>query len=112
MAKTATGKKKSVRKTKVKSKKAWHIFKYQQRYELPHGYDACKYNKKWHSKLPIIKPSNVTRNTHYVCYGASCNNWCYAVAIWSSPIAQNRFKDGKTILELRRMLGIWMTKKH
>jgi len=25
------------------------------------------------------------------------------VAIWSSPVAQNRMKDGKTILELRRL---------
>lgn len=66
-------------------------------------FDACEYNKKWHSRLPKIDWSNVVRNTHYVCYGASFNNWCYAVALWSSPVAQNRFKDGTSILELRRM---------
>jgi hypothetical protein len=64
---------------------------------------ACEYNRKWHSRLPRIEWGNVVRNTYYVCYGASYNNWCYAVAIWSSPVAQNRMIDGKTILELRRM---------
>ena len=64
---------------------------------------ACQLNKKWHSRLPIIDWSNVVRNTHYVCYGALFNGEWYAAAIWSSPVAQNRFKYGKQILELRRM---------
>lgn len=64
---------------------------------------ACDYNRRWHSRLPKIQWGNIVRNTHYVCYGASYKNWCYAVALWSSPVAQNRFNDGKNILELRRM---------
>jgi len=53
--------------------------------------------------LPYIHWSNVVRNTHYVCYGAKYDSNWYAVGIWSSPVAQNRFKDGKKMLELRRM---------
>lgn len=65
--------------------------------------NACRMNALWHSRLPIIDCSNVTRNTHYVCYGAYFDNICLAVGIWSSPVAQNRFKNGKKILELRRL---------
>ena len=64
---------------------------------------ACLLNSKWHSRLPIIDWSNVVRNTHYVCYAAEYQNEFYASAIWSSPVAQNRFKHGRQILELRRM---------
>lgn len=66
-------------------------------------YTACRLNSEWHSRLPIIDPSNVTRNTYYACFGAFYDNECYAVAIWSSPVAQNRMTDGKSVLELRRM---------
>lgn len=65
--------------------------------------NASKLNMKWHSRLPIIDPSNITRNTHYVCFGAYYNSVCFACAIWSSPVAQNRFTYGKNILELRRL---------
>lgn len=64
---------------------------------------ASKANKRYHSRLPEIHWSNIVRNTHYVCYGAFYDNEVYAVGIWSSPVAQNRFDDGKTILELRRL---------
>lgn len=64
---------------------------------------ACELNALWHSRLPRLDWSNVTRNTHYVCYAALYDGIIYAVAIWSSPVAQNRFKDGKSILELRRL---------
>ncbi|MBT9169301.1 MAG: hypothetical protein DDT19_02659 [Syntrophomonadaceae bacterium] len=64
---------------------------------------ACSLNQRWHSRLPYIHWSNVVRNKRYVCYGASYNNVVYAVAIWSSPVAGNRFKNGDTLLELRRM---------
>lgn len=60
-------------------------------------------NKFWHSRLPEIHWSNIVRNTHYVCYGAKYDGRWYAVGIWSSPVAQNRFKNGKQILELRRL---------
>lgn len=64
---------------------------------------ACLLNEQWHSRLPIIDWSNVVRNTHYICFGAEYQNEFYASAIWSSPVAQNRFKYGKQVLELRRM---------
>jgi hypothetical protein len=64
---------------------------------------ACELNKKWHSRFPLIDWSNVVRNKHYICYGAFHDSNCFAVAIWSSPIAANRLKDGQLLMELRRM---------
>jgi len=64
---------------------------------------ACELNEKWHSRLPKIHWSNVVRNTHYICFGAKYDDKWYAVGIWSSPVAQNRFSDGKQMLELRRL---------
>lgn len=65
--------------------------------------NACEYNEEWHSRLPKIHWGNVVRNTHYVCFAALYEGEIYAITIWSSPVAQNRFKHGKQILELRRM---------
>ena len=64
---------------------------------------ACMLNELWHSRLPAIHWSNVVRNTHYVCYVFKYRQAVIGVGIWSSPVAQNRMKDGKTILELRRL---------
>jgi hypothetical protein len=64
---------------------------------------ASKLNQQWHSRLPVIHWSNIVRNTHYVCYGIYFKGNAVGVAIWSSPVAQNRFKNGKEILELRRL---------
>ena len=64
---------------------------------------ACGLNKTWHSRFPHIDWSNIVRNRDYVCHIAEYDNIAYAVAIWSSPIAANRLKEGKTALELRRM---------
>lgn len=64
---------------------------------------ACELNALWHSRFPIIDWSNVVRNKDYVCFIAVHDAMVYAVAIWSSPIAANRMKDGGTMLELRRM---------
>ena len=64
---------------------------------------ACMLNELWHSRLPNIHWSNVVRNTHYVCYAFSWKQAIIGVGIWSSPVAQNRMKDGKKILELRRL---------
>jgi len=64
---------------------------------------ACDLNAKWHSRFPEIHWSNVVRNKHYICYGAFFEGHCFAVAIWSSPIAANRLKNGQLLLELRRM---------
>ena len=63
---------------------------------------ACNLNHVWHSRLPKIHWSNVVRNSDYICFKAICDDVIYAVAIWSSPVAANRMKDAKTILELRR----------
>lgn len=60
-------------------------------------------NELWHSRLPIIHWSNVVRNTHYVCYAIYWGDLICGVGIWSSPVAQNRFKNGKEMLELRRL---------
>ena len=62
---------------------------------------ACELNSIWHSRLPKIHWSNVTRNRYYVCYGFSYMGVLIACAIWSSPVNQS-FDIEKT-LELRRM---------
>jgi len=72
-------------------------------YKIIKATTACDLNQKWHSRLPIIDWSNVVRNTHYICFAAMHENEWYATAIWSSPVAQNRFNHGKQMLELRRM---------
>jgi hypothetical protein len=72
-------------------------------FEIIRAQFACDMNERWHSRLPLIHWSNVVRNTHYVCYGAFYKGEIYAIAIWSSPVAQNRFTYGKQMLELRRM---------
>lgn len=64
---------------------------------------ACMLNELWHSRLPNIHWSNVVRNTHYVCYAIYLRDAIVGVGIWSSPVAQNRLKNGKTTLELRRL---------
>jgi hypothetical protein len=64
---------------------------------------ACALNAEWHSRFPIIKWGNVVRNKRSVCFHAHDGFVTYAVAIWSSPIASNRFKNGDSMLELRRM---------
>lgn len=64
---------------------------------------ACELNALWHSRFPVIHWSNVVRNRDYICYVAEHDAIAYAVAIWSSPIAANRLKNGLQCLELRRM---------
>lgn len=65
--------------------------------------DACKLNAAWHSRFPKIDWSNVVRNRYYACYVLEAAGVAYGVAIWSSPIAANRLKDGQRLLELRRL---------
>ena len=64
---------------------------------------ACMLNELWHSRLPKIHWSNVVRNTHYICFAFFWKEAVIGVGIWSSPVAQNRFKNGKELLELRRL---------
>lgn len=64
---------------------------------------ACELNALWHSRFPKIHWSNVVRNKDYGCFIAIYDDIVYAVAIWSSPIAANRMKEGESMLELRRL---------
>jgi hypothetical protein len=64
---------------------------------------ACQMNSVWHSRLPNIHWSNVVRSRVSVCFGVYHEDVCYAVAIWSDPVAAHTMKEGKTALELRRM---------
>lgn len=64
---------------------------------------ACELNAIWHSTLPKVDWSNIVRNKHYVCYVIEYNYCLFGVGLWSSPVAQNRLKDGEKILELRRL---------
>jgi len=66
-------------------------------------YFACELNALWHSRFPVIHWSNVVRNRDYCCFIAIYDDFVYAVAIWSSPIAANRMKEGISMLELRRL---------
>lgn len=72
-------------------------------FEVIRAQTACDLNAQWHSRFPYIHWSNVVRNKRYICYGAQYEGRYVAVAIWSSPIAGNRLKDGWLLLELRRM---------
>ncbi|MBT9175689.1 MAG: hypothetical protein DDT22_01373 [candidate division WS2 bacterium] len=69
---------------------------------------ACNLNKRWHSCLPEIHWSNVARNKHYICYGASYNNVVYAVAIWSSPFELRRLAISP---EAPKYTATWMLGK-
>jgi hypothetical protein len=73
---------------------------------------ACRLNKMWHSRLPEIHWSNVVRNRHYICFGARFDGHLHAVAIWSSPVAANRMKNGSSLLELRRFAISATAPKH
>jgi hypothetical protein len=70
--------------------------------EIIDVHTACRLNALWHSRLPIIEWSNVVRNKHSICFGARYQGDLHAIAIWSSPVAANRMKNGKQSLELRR----------
>lgn len=64
---------------------------------------ACGLNGRWHSRFPLIQWGNVVRNKRSLCFALIYKEQPYGVAIWSSPIAANRLKDGRKLLELRRM---------
>jgi len=57
----------------------------------------------WHSRLPIVKEGNILRNRRSVCFAAEYDGLFYATALWSDPVAANRFDEGATMLELRRL---------
>jgi hypothetical protein len=55
----------------------------------------------WHSRLPKVDKSNMTRTRHLWCVGAEHGGKWYAVAIWTNPISPTYAH--KPFLELRRM---------
>ena len=62
---------------------------------------ASELNNEWHSVLPKIHYTNISRCPTNVCFGAFYDWQCYACAIWTSPVS--RSIDYKTVLELRRL---------
>ncbi len=64
---------------------------------------AMSYNEKWHSRLPITEKGNLTRNRHYIFFGAEYKDHCFASAIWTTPVANNRLSNDYVWLELRRL---------
>jgi len=64
---------------------------------------AMMYNEMWHSRLPVTSHSNLIRNTRKVFYGAEYEGHCYASAIWTDPVANNRLSKSFIWLELRRL---------
>jgi hypothetical protein len=63
---------------------------------------AMAHNELWHSRLPKTDQSNLTRNKLAVFYGAEFDGHCFAVAIWTSPVARKLAEKG-IFLELRRL---------
>tara|TARA_R110000868_G_scaffold407598_2_gene689206 strand:+ start:2017 stop:2550 length:534 start_codon:yes stop_codon:yes gene_type:complete len=64
---------------------------------------AMHYNELWHSRLPVTSHSNMIRNKHFVFYGAEYLDHCFAVAMWTDPVAANRMSKDYVWLELRRL---------
>ena len=64
---------------------------------------AMHYNELWHSRLPVTSHSNMIRNKHFVFYGAEYLDHCFAVAMWTDPVAGNRMSKDYVWLELRRL---------
>jgi len=64
---------------------------------------AMMYNEMWHSRLPVTSHSNMIRNTRKIFYGAEYEGHCYASAMWTDPVANNRLSKAYVWLELRRL---------
>jgi len=64
---------------------------------------AMEKNKEWHSRLPITNHSNMIRNAHKVFFGAEYKDHCFAIAMWTDPVAGNRMSKEYVWLELRRL---------
>ena len=64
---------------------------------------AMQKNELWHSRLPITSHSNMIRNAHKIFYGAEYKDHCFAVAMWTDPVAANRMSKDFVWLELRRL---------
>lgn len=57
----------------------------------------------WHSRLPRTHKGNIVGSVRCCLYAATFANRYYATAIWTDPVAANRFSDGWMMLELRRL---------
>jgi hypothetical protein len=64
---------------------------------------AMNKNSEWHSRLPITSHSNMIRSSHKIFYGAEYKDHCFAVAMWTDPVANNRMSKEYVRLELRRL---------
>jgi hypothetical protein len=64
---------------------------------------AMDKNYLWHSRLPETSKGNMLRNTHAIFYGAEFKDHCFGVAMWTTPVANNRMSKDKVWLELRRL---------
>ena len=64
---------------------------------------AMQRNLEWHSRLPETSKGNMLRNTHAIFYGAEFKDHCFAVGMWTTPVANNRMSKDHTWLELRRL---------
>jgi hypothetical protein len=64
---------------------------------------AMEYNAMWHSRLPTTSHSNMIRNTRKIFYGAEYEGHCFASAMWTDPVANNRLSKKFIWLELRRL---------
>lgn len=64
---------------------------------------AMKYNQLWHSRLPNTVEGNLLRNKRFVFFGAEYKDHCFASAIWTCPVANNRLSKDFIWLELRRL---------
>ena len=64
---------------------------------------AMTFNEQWHSRLPKTQKGNLTRNKHFIFFGAEFKDHCFASAIWTTPVANNRLSSNEIWLELRRL---------
>ena len=64
---------------------------------------AMRFNQMWHSRLPITVEGNLLRNARSIFYGAEYKDHCFASAIWTDPVANNRLSKNHIWLELRRL---------
>jgi hypothetical protein len=61
---------------------------------------AIRLNRLWHSVLPKVVRSNITRCSQWASFSADFDNHYFAAAIWTNPTA--RYLPVKEWLELRR----------
>lgn len=65
--------------------------------------NAMHYTAQWHSRLPKTNRFNMTSGKYRAYYAAVYELNFFAVAIWTTPVAANRMKDGELMMELRRL---------